>query len=61
MGKCISETVSQVSRATLLLLENRVLNNSGPHSAVLLVAGLQRMVLLSRKRPALLAPGLLKE
>ena len=53
-GERVAEAVAEVGRAAVLLLEDGVLDDGGPDGAVLVVAGLERAVLLLGERAALL-------
>lgn len=57
----ISKTVTEIRRATVLLLEDRVFDDSSPDRAVLLVASFESTVLFFGKRPALLAARLFED
>jgi hypothetical protein len=61
LRKRISESVSKVGRATILFLEYRVLDDGRPDSAMFLITGLKRPVLLLGERPSALTARLLKE
>lgn len=57
----VAEAVAEVGGTAVLLLEDGVLDDGGPDGAVLLIAGLERAVLLLSERAALLGAGLFKD
>ena len=61
VGESVAEPVTEVGGTAILLLEDGVLDDGGPNGAVLVVARLERAVLLLGEGPSLLATRLLKD
>ena len=61
LGEGVAEAVAEVGGATVLLLEDGVLDDGGPYGAVLFVAGLEGAVLFLCKGTTLLGAGLFKD
>lgn len=57
----VTEAIAEVCGATILLLEDGVLDDGGPYGAVPLVAGLEGAVFFLGKGPTLLGAGLFED
>ena len=57
----VAKPVAEVGGTTILVLEDGVIDDGGPNGAVLIVARLERAVLLLCEGPSLLAARLLKD
>lgn len=61
VGEGVSKAVAEIGGATVLVLEDGILDDGGPDGAVLLVASSERTVLVFGERTTFLAAGLFED